>query len=320
MITTALLTTALSHAQIAKSLDIEYKIPFEAYTCRDRFGRTISFYLSPAKNAEKLPVAIMIAGSGGQSVWTVQDGKVYGGLQNLLERVGKGRYRVLVVEKPGVPFGYGKNQPGTAIGATPEFCEEHTLERWTEAIHAALRATHKLRGVDRSRTLAVGHSEGGIVAAKLAAVNKNVTHVANLAGGGPTQLYDFFQFFGRTETVKTWQEIRLDPLSATKLVWGHPYRRWTTFTETSPLEEALKSKAKFFIAQGSADTNSLPASAEVLYSTLVAKGRDVTLHWLEGADHGFQQAESKQPGAGFEAVLNQVAHWFLPESASGGGR
>ena len=45
--------------------------------------------------------------------------------------------------------------------------------------------------MDAARTLVIGHSEGGIVAAYVAAKLPKVTHVASLAGGGPTQLFDF---------------------------------------------------------------------------------------------------------------------------------
>ena len=58
---------------------------------------------------------------------------------------------------------------------------------------AGVRAARTLPGVDPARTLAAGHSEGGIVAAHVAAGDSAVTHVAVLAGGGPTQLHDLVE-------------------------------------------------------------------------------------------------------------------------------
>ncbi|HEX6838567.1 MAG TPA: hypothetical protein VF334_18445 [Polyangia bacterium] len=80
---------------------------------------------------------------------------------------------------------------GTAEGCSAEFLREHMLSRWAEAVAAAIRSAVKLPEVDPRRLLVVGWSEGGIVAARVAADHpRMVTHVASLAGGGPTQLFD----------------------------------------------------------------------------------------------------------------------------------
>src|SRR5262249_40045171 len=82
-------------------------IPFQRYTVKDSLGRTITFYLSAApKNdaATKRPIALVIAGSGCQSLFRKLGERIGGGFQNLLVQEGKGRVRVLAVEKPGVKF------------------------------------------------------------------------------------------------------------------------------------------------------------------------------------------------------------------------
>ena len=300
-----------SMAQIAQPITPERPVPFDSYICQDALGRTIRFYVSPAPPGKPLPLAVWVGGSGGQSIWPVREGQVQGGLQNLLQQVAANRFRVLAVEKPGVPFGFQDNQPGTATGATAAFCEEHTLDRWVEAIRAATRAAHKLPGVSTERTLAIGHSEGGLVVARLAALEPSITHVASLAGGGPTQLSDLMTLFGREKAEQLWRTIQADPMSGEKQVWGHPHRRWTTFMATSIIEEAVKSKAKFYIAQGSEDRNSLPGSALDVYATLLTRGRHVTLDWINGADHSFEMAGTRPTGEGFQAVMGRVAEWYL---------
>src|SRR5262249_11008654 len=149
-------------------------------------------YLSrpPKGAAEKVPVAVFIQGSGCASVFAERDGKVHGGMQNLLLAAGKGSFRVLVVEKPGVAFGAVPKNPGSAAEGSAEFRREHALPRWVEAVNAAVLAAHRLEDVDWTRTLVVGHSEGGIVAAHVVAENPLVSHVAVLSGSGPTQLFD----------------------------------------------------------------------------------------------------------------------------------
>src|SRR5262245_33525393 len=140
----------------------ELNIPFQRYTTTDSLGRTITFYLSRpgGNNDAKLPVALMVQGSGCQSLFSKRGEMIYGSQQNLLLNAAKGRVRVLAVEKPGVAFLDKAQRPGGAEGASEEFLKEHTLVRWAEANRAALRATWTLPGIDSTWTLVLGHSEG----------------------------------------------------------------------------------------------------------------------------------------------------------------
>jgi uncharacterized protein (TIGR03067 family) len=309
-------------------------VPFDRYTTRDAFGRVITFYLShpPSNATEKLPVAVFIQGSGCASVFSRRDGKVSGGLQNLLLAAGKGRLRVLVVEKPGVQFGDVPKQPGSSEEGSADFRREHVLPRWVEAVHAALLAGQQLPDVDWSRTLVVGHSEGGIVAAHLAAAEPRVTHVAVLAGGGPTQLFDLATLAAQPrqpdeppeaaarrvqQVYAGWDQVSADPDSADKLWMGHPYRRWSSFLKTSPLEGLLASRAAVFLAQGTADRAVSVASFDVLRAELTARGRDVTAERLEGCDHGFRKPDDPPTSyEGFNGVCGRAIDWFLTKSAA----
>jgi pimeloyl-ACP methyl ester carboxylesterase len=139
---------------------------------------------------------VFIQGSGCDSLFIKVGDRVGGGIQNLLLPFAKGRARVLVVEKPGVNYLDQSKQPGAAEGCRPEFLQEHTLDRWAEAVNTAIKAAHELPQIDATKTLVVGHSEGGLVAARVAALNAKITHVASLAGGGPTQLFDLVETAG----------------------------------------------------------------------------------------------------------------------------
>jgi predicted esterase len=304
-------------------------VPFDRYTTTDHLGRTITFYLSqpPQGAAKPLPLAAFVQGSGATSVFRKREGKTLGGLQMLVRDAAKGRARVLIVEKPGVQFGDDPENPGSAQNARPEFRQEHTLPRWVEAVAAAVRAARTLPDIDRGRTLVVGHSEGGIVAAHVAAAEPAVTHVALLAGGGPTQLYDlaelarqghFYQWVGADPEARVrrlyedWAKVRADPDSAVQLWLGHPHRRWTTFLATSPLDGLLRSKARVYLAQGTEDKAVTVSGFEMLRAELIARGRDVTAERVDGGDHSFRRAgqDSRDPG-GIRDVFGCVMEWFL---------
>lgn len=291
------------------SMPIQENVPgFEARTCKDRLGRKIQYYIAPAKPNENRPLALIILGSGGQSIWVRRGDRVAGGLQNLFLRAAKDSFRVLVVEKPGVRFGFEPPQPGTAIGCAPEFLTEHTHSRWSEANAAALRDAWRLPGADGSRTLVVGHSEGAMVAATVSRIERRVSHVAMLSGGGANPLFDLALLAERAmpgasaSIYAEWEKIRMDPESTSRFAWGHPYRYWSNKLTTSPLHEALQSRAKLFAASGTQDGAVPIESFEVLRSGLVAAGREATLQRIEGADHGFEPL-------GFEAIFDRVIKW-----------
>jgi len=304
-------------------------IPFQRFTTKDSLGRTITFYLSVTRGQEPreaCPVALLVGGSGGQSLFRKLGEHVAGGLQNLLLQEAGNRARVLVVEKPGVRYLDSPPQPGSAEGARPEFLEEHTLERWVEANAAALRAAWTLPGIARSRTLAVGHSEGGLVVACLAAKTPEITHVASLAGGGPTQLFSLLESVAaaqpgdrsgdaakrRQAVFDEWAKIEADPMSTTRFWMGHPYRRWSTFLKHSVTEELLRTKAHIYLAQGTADTSQPPTGHDVLVAELRAHGRDVREERLEGADHAFAPKHSAPgPPRELQAMLGRIVLWFV---------
>ncbi|HJZ94236.1 MAG TPA: alpha/beta fold hydrolase [Gemmataceae bacterium] len=308
-------------------------VPYRRYTTTDALGRTITFYVSiaPADGPEaKLPVVLWIQGSGCQSLFTKRGDRVGDGLQGLLLKAADGRARVLAVEKPGVKFQDMPARPGAAEGASAEFLKEHTLPRWAEANAAALKAAWTLPGVDPGRTLVIGHSEGGIVAARVAADIPAVTHVASLAGGGPTQLFSMAELAvrprrddgpgeaeqRRQEVYDEWNKIQADPESTSKFWRAHPYRRWSTFMQSSLTAELLRSKARVYLVHGTNDAATPVTAFDLARAELAVRNRDVTAERLEGADHGFR-TESMPAGSpdGFRAVFGRVLAWFLAAEA-----
>jgi pimeloyl-ACP methyl ester carboxylesterase len=304
-------------------------IPFDRYLTRDSLGRTITFYLSTrphSPSSAKLPVVLFIGGSGCQSLFRKLGEHVGGGPQNLLLAQAKGRVRVLAVEKLGVKYLDAPDQPGSAVGGTEEFLKEHALSRWAEANIAALKAVWALPEIDASRSLVVGHSEGGIVAARVAAELPQVTHVASLAGGGPSQLFDFVFRASQAgpedkpgdaarrvqEVHDEWAKIQKSPDSISQFWLGHPYRRWSSFLASSVLQELLRTKARIYVAHGTRDTSVPVVSYDILVTELSTHRREVTCERLEGADHGFQTEDMpKGPPVGLQALIGRLLAWFL---------
>ena len=73
----------------------------------------------------------------------------------------------------------------------------------------------------------------------------------------------------------------------------------------------LRTKARIYLAQGTADTAVSVRTHDVLVAELLARGRDVKSERLDGADHVFRTPEmpANSP-AGMQAVFRNVLDWF----------
>jgi dienelactone hydrolase len=291
--------------------------PFRRYVAEGREGQRITFYLSTQQApSHPVPLIVWIQGTGCSSQFVSIDRRMSRGLQGVLYSVARGRARILAVEKPGVEFLDDHPDDGDASACRPEFRAEFTLDRWAATIADAIQAAQALPGVDASKTLAIGISEGGIVAMRVSNVSPAVTHAASLSGGGPVYLFHLAEYMRsrrldpEEEVYACWNEIRKDPESATKFCWGQTYRQWSSFMKTSVIAEALQSRALLYFAHGTADTQQPIAGFDVLRAELAAKQRDAVFERIEGADHALDLPNQQLP-QGLEAVFGRVVDWFL---------
>ena len=204
-----------------------------------------------------------------------------------------------------------------------EFCRsqffyEHTLERWGEAIVAAIRSAQALRTIDSSKTLVVGISEGGMVAVRVSRTLADVTHAASLSGGGANHMFVLSEYVRRRgidaekAVYGCWQQVQGDPGSATKFCLDHSYHHWSSFYRTSLIEESLQSSASLYFVHGTKDEQNFVAAFDVLRAELAAKGRKAVFERLDGAGHSLD-LPSQTPPEGLVAVLGRLATWFLAE-------
>lgn len=291
--------------------------PYARYLTLDSLGRAITFFLSDGED-RALPLVVYVQGSGSSSHFvSAPPGFASATGHASLVDAARGHARVLLVEKPGVVFGTdGRGDP------SPEFRREHTLERWSAAIVAAITAARTLPGVDTTRLLVIGHSEGGIVASRVARLMPTVDHVVLLAGEGPSQLVSLVALAREgallAQTGDTpdhreravhaaWDSIRADPLNPDRSWFGHAFPRWSSFLATSPIEQLAGVRARVLIVQGTADRAVLPATADSLFRVLRARGQAVEIQHVVGADHSFRLATGEDRWGN---VLSAALDWF----------
>lgn len=297
--------------------------PYIRYFTKDKFQREITFYVSETASSEKLPLVVYVQGSGCNSNFTRRNDRVVPANGHIyVNEAVENKARLLIVEKPGVHY---LDNPGSSITNTA-FNREHSLEKWCEAIEATKKACIRSGLADSTHILVIGHSEEGLVACKIANdLGILVTHVANLAGGGDSQLYDIISLARKGSFFKDvsdepeqrvqyvlneWNKIQADPASTDKFFFGFTYLRWSTFMKTSCLEQLENCRSKIFIAQGLKDENLDPLSADQLYAHLLSKNKSVHYDRLANADHSFN--DITQPGFnGWKAEMEKIVNWFL---------
>ena len=301
---------------------------YTTFSTTDSLRRDITFFMSDAPSrGAPLPLVVYVHGSGHRSHFQrAPDGVTPTNGHATLADAVEGRARVLVVEKPGVALFDDGEQP-----ASTAFREQHTLERWTEAVVAATTAAGRVPGVDSTRVLMVGHSEGGLVAARVAARLPAVSHVAILAGGGPSQLFDLLvlardgTFFSdvspdageREAYVRAqWDSILAHPDASDRQFFGHPYRRWSSFLRDSPIRQLRQTGAKIFMAQGAQDRAVSRESFDALAADLTGTGRRPVTWLVPHADHSFRIHDpSRPPEDGWPMVLGRVVAWYFETRA-----
>jgi pimeloyl-ACP methyl ester carboxylesterase len=295
--------------------------PFRRYVAKGRDGHYITFYLSIQQVPSRpVPLIVWVQGTGCSSQFVSLGGRMSRGLQGVLNSVAHGRARILAVEKPGVEYLDDHPDDGDASACRPEFRAEFTLDRWAATIADAIQAAQNLPGVDPSKTLVIGISEGGIVAMRVSNLSPVVTHAASLSGGGPVYLFHMAEFMrskgldAEKEVYACWSDVLKDPESDTKFCWGQTYRQWSSFMKTSVIAEALKSHALLYFVHGTADAQQSIAGFDVLRAELAAKQRDAVFERIDGADHALDLPSQNVP-EGLEAVFGRVENWFLGDVA-----
>ena len=168
--------------------------------------------------------------------------------------------------------------------------------------------------------LLFGASEGGDVAARVAAEDARVTHLILLGSGGGISQADELRLFvkrqpgylgvgSEAELDTAFERIRGEPAGLREWL-GHPYRRWSSYLWSRPADDLARTRAQVLALHGSADTNVPVESARALVAppngaaaraqssaARPGSGPGITrgrLTYLEypGVDHRFRQRGS----------------------------
>ncbi|AQY21058.1 alpha/beta hydrolase family protein [Riemerella anatipestifer] len=306
-------------AQKAK-IDFLPNQPYDKYELTSE-NDSLTFYLSVTSHKEDLPLIVYIQGSGMSSLFVEQNKKITPTLGHMTWfSVGQEKYRILIVEKPGIKY--------LQTGESKSFDQNFSLENWSNRIVNAINYVTEHEKINKQKILVVGHSEGGVVASRVANLMKDkISNVAILAGNGATQLYSLYKladdgtFFNTKEhnmptseqrlsyLKEQWKNILSEPNNTEKKFWGFTYLRWSSFLKTSVMEELSDYNGRILLLQGTSDKAVYPETATIAYTTLLTKGQNVELEFIENADHSFNILDKPQID-GWKMVIEKTINWF----------
>lgn len=240
---------ASQNAQAQADVDKEITPESMGFTSQtlEKNGETIRYYVSTEGNAfdkgRKLPLVVYLDGSGPSPlVWRDEKGRV--GNSMMFDAQDFNGYHFAVISKPGIQF-----FENTMRIRSEEYDKKMCLRWRIDAASSVVNDLVKNGSIETETVLILGHSEGSDVAPWVALENQNVTHVAALAPGGLSLMFDFIALTRKQMTtgeldreegeqlirdIKSgFRKVFSDPDSTTEKWSGEAHLRWSTFFRPS---------------------------------------------------------------------------------------
>ncbi len=288
---------------------------------------TINYHTYSRKGIDSTKnVLIYLQGSKAISLYQTmeEDGKTYVGTVIPFDfSLFPDDHVFVVISKKGFPF---LTRMDEEFPVPESYFENQTLGYRTFQADQVINDLTKRHKGRFKRIIALGHSEGSDVVAKLGTVNNDITHFGYWSGGGNTQFIDFITFTRKkvekglinekdaqkeiNSILEDLKKIMSDP-SATNKFWAgknNSYNRWSSFSEP-PIDNLLKISKPLFVAIGTKDRAVALESAYLIPVEFIRERKDnLTFKVYPGLDHGFGK---ELENGGFEEHWNDVFQDFL---------
>lgn len=319
--------------------DMLKEFDFKAFQIKGKYGEDINFYVSSYSNMflKKKPLFINIQGSGAQPLicknkngglsggFFMPTYKPFGGLKEI-----NTDYYYILVAKPGFTFWSNEDYWSDENVKVPEIYNKLTsLSYRVEIISQVIDYCVAQPWVDSKKIVVSGHSEGSDVAAKVAVINKKVTHLGFFGGSGASQMFDFVMYVRNdvltgkitpeegekriSALYEQFKDIYAHPNATDKFWEGHTYLRWSSFFSEPSVENLLKLNIPIFIGIGALDESSSLESADIIPVEFIRHGKtNLVYKTYLNCDHSFREFITDKNGN--EKIIdheNEVTKDFL---------
>jgi pimeloyl-ACP methyl ester carboxylesterase len=291
---------------------------FESYTIYSQED-TIEFFIYNPQNLKKKNLFIHISGSWPAPLWIETDPCCVSSDPFTYSLIPK-EYAYVVISKYGFPFSDKENFE------TPEdYWKKNTLDFRVNRTNEVIKYIKK-NIFNPEKIVLVGTSQGTDVAAKLATINKDITHLGFWAGGGLPQLMEFILFARKdaiagkiSEEVATlridsllqqFEEIFADP-SPDKMWDKNSYLSYVSFSEP-PVENLLKLDIPIFVAIGTKDENVAVENSYIIPIQFIRhQKKNLTFRHYPNYDHSFfEKLPNGEEIDRFDDVTREFIDWL----------
>ncbi len=252
----------------------EFKNQFEVFSFHHKKLGLVEFCTYKSSLEKKKPILLFIHGSGNEPTFSYhEDVKKYAWKAFKEVEKYKDQFHVLFINKPGIPLFDNIVKDSitfnTSYPTNKTYEENYNLTWRVKAASLIIKKAKKHLNTDASKILVIGHSQGGQVAAKLAVLNKKITHLAILNSNSLGHFYDYIlqervQAFVGEHTFEqsqnnidyyfnTFKDIFSNPLRTDKKWKNETYYRWADFATDIPLENMLKLKIPIYVIASGKD-------------------------------------------------------------------
>jgi predicted esterase len=156
--------------------------------------------------------------------------------------------------------------------------------------------------IEGNKIIALGISEGGLLASRLASEDSRITHLVSVISTGLNQFFSSIinrrmdaamgeltheEAQREVESLfAIYKEIYADPESTDKWYYGHPYRRWGSFCNFIPVEHLVKLDIPILLVNGTADRSSPILQSDYIMLEFIRLGKsNLTYHVVPGMGH-----------------------------------
>jgi pimeloyl-ACP methyl ester carboxylesterase len=293
-LSTALLSISIG-AQAVSEAD------FKSFSIKDQddeinyhvFAKDVDF-------SQKKPLFLFLEGSGPRPIFRRARNSTSNALFIGPPLIGD-KYHYVVLSKPGIPFfveGEGGPPP-------QKYHDLMSLEYRAKAASLVIDHLSQSGWIDKTKIVVVGHSEGARVAARVGAINKNVTHLGLFAGGGMTQMFNFVVNARKlarqgaisaeeaekeiASLLEQFKGIFADPKSTTRFWAGHTYLRWSSFFAPA-LDDLLPLDIPIYVSATADDINGSIESSDLIPLEFIRRGKkNLTYKVYPRTDHSYME-------------------------------
>lgn len=290
------------------------KQKLQAYTILDK-GDSVSFYIYTVDNKPKEKVFLYLQGSGNLPIVYGDEAEpcCYNSYPKKLMTEFPEDYAFVYIQKVGLPY-YVRNIE--SYEPSPTFTRRNNVIDRAEVANKVIDYI-KNKIYPNAKTIAVlGHSEGSDVVAKLATLNKNVTHICFSAGNATPQIFNDVLFTRREmqngkisaeeaqkrigELMQGYNKIYQNPSSINESFNGDSYK-WHAAINHPPIDNLLKLKIPIFLTIGSHD-DKVPIEASDLIEIEFIRHQKNNLKTKVYANCNHNFEEIKEDGS-------KINHW-----------